>query len=130
MIFILNILWVVFGGFSAALAWMFSSVIMVITIVGIPWARAAFNIGLMSLWPFGSQAVRRETISGADIGTGAFGFIGNIFWFIFAGWWLFLFHCFWAALLCITIIGIPFGVQHWKLAKISLSPIGKSIVWK
>jgi uncharacterized membrane protein YccF (DUF307 family) len=130
MNFILNLLWLFFGGFSSAFLWLISSLIMFLTIIGIPWARASFNIGVMTLWPFGARAMSRETLSGADIGTGFVGFIGNIIWFLLAGWWLFLYHLGCAFLLGITIIGIPFALQHWKLAKISLAPVGKAIVWK
>lgn len=130
MNFILNLLWLLFGGWTTALSWFTSAIIMVISIVGIPWARAAFNIGLLNLWPFGSRVVDREHVSGADIGTGALGTLGNILWFVFCGWWLALVHLFFGIGLCITILGIPFGLQHFKLAGISLAPIGKSIVFK
>ena len=127
--FLLNILWLVFGGWATAISWFTSALFMVITIVGIPWARAAFNIGLLNLWPFGSQVVARETISGHDIGTGPLGFIGNILWFVFCGWWLAAMHVLWGLLFCMTLIGIPVGLQHFKLAKISFAPIGKAIIF-
>lgn len=127
---ILNILWLIFGGFATAFAWAMAAFLMVITIIGIPWARATFNIALLCLWPFGSKLVSRETLSGEDLGTGVLGFLGNVIWFVLAGWWLFFYHLFWVVLFGITIIGIPFAIQYWKLAKISISPIGKSIVWK
>lgn len=127
--FLLNILWLVFGGWATAISWFTSALIMVISIVGIPWARAAFNIGLLNLWPFGSKVVARETISGHDIGTGTLGFIGNVVWFIFCGWWLAAMHILCGLLFCITLIGIPVGLQHFKLAKISFAPVGKAIVF-
>lgn len=127
--FLLNILWLVFGGWTTAISWFTSALIMVISIVGIPWARAAFNIGLLNLWPFGSRVVARETISGHDIGTGTLGFIGNVIWFVFCGWWLAAMHVLWGLLFCITLIGIPVGLQHFKLAKISFAPVGKAIVF-
>ena len=127
---ILNLLWLLFGGWTTAISWFTSAIIMVISIVGIPWARAAFNIGLLNLWPFGSSVVDRKHVSGADIGTGALGTIGNILWFVFCGWWLALAHLFFGVCLCITILGIPFGLQHFKLAGISLAPIGKAIVFR
>lgn len=126
---VLNLLWLFLGGWTTALSWFTSAFFMVISIVGIPWARAAFNIGLLNLWPFGSNVVDRAHVRGADIGTGVFGFVGNILWFVFCGWWLALVHLFWGVALCITIIGIPFGFQHFKLACISLAPIGKAIVF-
>lgn len=126
---ILNLLWLFLGGWTSAVSWFMSSLLMAISIIGIPWARASFNIGLLTLWPFGSKVVDRKNISGADIGTGAWGFIGNIFWFLFCGWWLVLVHLALALALGITIIGIPFAIQHLKLASISFAPIGKSIVF-
>ena len=130
MNFLLNLLWLFFGGWTTAVSWLVSCVFMVISIIGIPWARAAFNIALLNLWPFGSKVVDREHVSGHDIGTGFLGFLGNIIWFILCGWWLALAHLCWALLLGITIIGIPFALQHLKLAKISLAPVGKAIVFK
>lgn len=126
---ILNLLWLFLGGWTSAVSWFMSSLLMAISIIGIPWARAAFNIGLLTLWPFGSKVVDRQNISGADIGTGILGLIGNILWFLFCGWWLALFHFILALALGITIIGIPFAIQHLKLAAISFTPIGKSIVF-
>ena len=122
--FILNLLWLIFGGWATAMSWFVSALIMMISIVGIPWAWSAINIGLLTLWPFGSKVSFRQ---GSDIGTGFLGFLGNIFWIIFAGWWLCLIHLFWGCLLGITIIGIPFAIQHFKLARLSLMPIGQRI---
>jgi uncharacterized membrane protein YccF (DUF307 family) len=128
MIVILNVLWLVLGGFHAALGWFLSSAVLVLTVVGIPWARSAFNIGLLTLWPFGSDVRPREDLTGVpDLGTGSFGVVGNILWALFAGWWLFIVHVFYAALLALTIVGIPFAVQHWKLAKLAFFPVGKAI---
>ncbi len=128
---LLNVLWLIFGGFVAGLGWLIAAVILVITVVGIPWARAAANIGLFTFWPFGREAVARDEHSGEDdIGTGALGLLGNILWFLFAGVWLAIGHALVGIGLLITIIGIPFGVQHFKLAGIALAPIGKTIVDK
>ena len=121
---LMNILWLIFGGWSVAISWFTASLFMVISIIGIPWARAAFNIGLLTLWPFGSKVATRKT---SDLGTGPFGFIGNILWFVFGGFWLALIHLFWAFIFAITLIGIPFAIQHLKLARISIAPIGKKI---
>lgn len=127
--FLMNLLWLILGGWTTAISWFTSALIMVISIVGIPWARAAFNIGVLNLWPFGSKVMDRAKISGPDLGTGALGFLGNILWFIFCGWWLAALHVILGLLFSITIIGLPFGLQHFKLAKISLAPIGKTIVF-
>ncbi len=126
---VLNLLWIVFGGLWMAIAWLIAAVIMVITIIGIPWARAAFNIALYSFLPFGQTAVMRSFVTGQeDIGTGPLGAMGNIIWFILAGWWLALLHLIWAVGWAITIIGLPFAWAHLKLAGLALWPIGKTIV--
>jgi uncharacterized membrane protein YccF (DUF307 family) len=126
---LLNLLWIVFGGLEMAIGWLIAAVIMAITIIGIPWARAAFNIAAYTLLPFGQRAVSRADHLGQhDVGTGPFGFIGNIIWLILAGWWLALGHLIAAIVFAITIIGIPFAWAHLKLAGIALWPIGKMIV--
>ena len=127
--FLLNLLWIVLGGFGMALGWVVAAVIMAITIIGIPWARAAFNIARYTLLPFGYKAVSRDEYLGQDdIGTGALGMVGNIIWLVLAGWWLALSHLVLAILFAITIIGIPFAWAHFKLAALALWPIGKTIV--
>ena len=125
---ILNILWLVFGGVFAALGWFIAALIMAITIIGIPWARAAFDNGVYTLWPFGAKPIARDRLYGEDIGTGPLGVLGNIVWFVLAGWWLALGHLFAAVGLAITIIGLPFAWAHLKLAGFSLWPIGRTIV--
>jgi uncharacterized membrane protein YccF (DUF307 family) len=127
--FLLNLLWIVFGGLWMAAGWIIAAVIMAITIIGLPWARAAFNIASYALLPFGRKAVSRtEHLGTHDIGTGPFGLLGNIVWLVLAGWWLALGHLLTAILLATTIIGIPFAWAHLKLAGIALWPIGKMIV--
>ena len=129
MSLLLNILWIAFGGLWMSVAWIVAAVIMAITIIGLPWARAAINIGLYTLLPFGQKAVSRAEYSGVeDVGSGLLGFIGNLIWLVLAGWWLALGHVLTAILLAVTIIGIPFAWAHLKLAGIALWPIGKMIV--
>jgi len=126
---LLNLLWIVFGGLWMSVGWVIAAVIMAITIIGIPWARAAFNIASYTLFPFGRRAVSRaEHLGTTDIGTGLLGLLGNIVWLVLAGWWLALGHIVTAILLAVTIIGIPFAWAHLKLAGIALWPIGKMIV--
>lgn len=126
---LLNVIWILIGGAWMAFGWLVASVIMAITIIGLPWARAAFNIAIYTLLPFGSRAVSRDEVTGAgDIGTGPLGVIGNIIWLVLAGWWLALGHVLTAVIFTITIIGIPFAWAHLKLAGIALWPIGKVIV--
>ena len=124
-----NLSWIVFGGLWMAVEWLIAAVIMAITIIGIPWARAAFNIAAYTMLPFGQRAVSRAEYYGQhDIGTGPLGFIGNLIWLVLAGWWLALSHVVLAVLLAVTIIGIPFAWAHLKLAGLALWPIGKTIV--
>lgn len=126
---LLNVLWIIFGGLEMAVAWFIAAIIMAITIVGLPWTRAAFNIGVYTLLPFGQTAISRAEYSGTeDAGTGLLGFIGNLIWLVLAGWWLALGHLIIAILFAITLVGIPFAWAHLKLAGIALWPIGKIIV--
>jgi uncharacterized membrane protein YccF (DUF307 family) len=126
-----NVLWFIFGGFFMGLGWWVAGLVCAITIVGLPWAKACFVIGQFAFLPFGKEAISRDELSGKeDIGTGSLGMLGNILWFIFAGIWLAIGHLV-AALGCfVTIIGIPFGIQHLKLAGLALAPVGKTIVSK
>ena len=125
----LNIVWLVLGGLWMAFGWVVAAVIMAITIIGLPWARAALNIAAYTLLPFGQRAVRRDALTGqSDIGTGPLGLIGNLIWLLLAGWWLALAHIATAVVLAVTIIGIPFAWAHVKLAGIALWPVGKVIV--
>jgi uncharacterized membrane protein YccF (DUF307 family) len=127
--FLLNILWIFTGGLWMAAAWLLAGVIMAVTIVGLPWTRAAFNIALFTFLPFGHRAVSRARFTGReDIGTGPLGVIGNVIWFMLAGWWLAILHLGHAIVLAVTIIGLPFAWAHIKLAAIALWPIGRTIV--
>ena len=113
------------------LAWWLAGIVAYITIIGIPWGKACFVMGEFSFFPFGKEAIsRRELNQTDDIGTGALGTLGNIIWFVFAGVWLALGHVACAIANFVTIIGIPFGIQHLKLAGIALAPIGKTVVTK
>ncbi len=126
---LLNLLWIVFGGLWMAVGWLIAAAIMAITIIGLPWARAAFNIASYTLLPFGRRAVsRRDYLGEEDTDTGPLGLLGNLIWLILAGWWLALGHLITAILLAVTIIGIPFAWAHLKLAGLALWPIGKMIV--
>jgi uncharacterized membrane protein YccF (DUF307 family) len=124
-----NLLWFFCGGLFLGLGWYLAGVLMVCTIVGIPWARACFVMGGFALWPFGREAIdRREFTGQADVGTGALGVLGTVLWFLLAGIWLAIGHLFAAVACAVTIIGIPFAIQNLKLARISLAPIGQVVV--
>jgi uncharacterized membrane protein YccF (DUF307 family) len=126
-----NFLWFVLGGVFMGLAWWLVGLLCFVTIIGIPWGKACFVIGQFTFFPFGNEAISRQELNQQDdIGTGGLGLIGNILWFVCAGVWLAIGHL-GSALLCfVTIIGIPFAIQHLKLAGIALAPIGKTIVSK
>ncbi len=131
MTLILNVLWFVLGGWVSGLAWLVSAILLAVTIVGLPWAQAAVRIGLFTFFPFGREVVPRHELTGReDLGTGPLGLILNIVWFFLGGWYLALMHVLIGLLLMVTIIGIPFGLQHFKLAQIALAPIGKEVVEK
>ena len=125
---LLNLLWIIFGGLWMAAGWVIAAVVMAITIIGLPWARAAFNIAVYTLLPFGQKAVSRAAYGQHDLGTGPLGVLGNVLWLVLAGWWLALGHLITAIMLAITIVGIPFAWAHVKLAGLALWPIGKMIV--
>ena len=127
--FLLNLLWFLLGGLVMGLGWWLVGAIAALTIVGIPWARACFVIGSFSFWPFGQEAVSRRELTGQEyLGTGPLGLLGNVIWFVVAGWWLAIGHLASALACFISIIGIPFGLQHIKLALIALAPIGMKVV--
>ena len=129
MSLILNILWFIFGGWIAGLTWLFAGVLLAITIVGLPWAQAAFRIGIFSFMPFGKQVVSRRALTGReDMGTGPMGFLLNVVWFVLGGWYIALAHLMIGVVQLILIITIPFGLQHLKLAAIALAPIGKEVI--
>lgn len=126
-----NVLWFVLGGVFMGLGWWLVGVLAFISIIGIPWGRACFVIGEFAFFPFGREAVSRKDLTRqGDIGTGSLGLVGNVIWFLFAGLWLAIGHVLSAAACFVTIIGIPFGIQHLKLAGLALAPIGKTIVDK
>lgn len=126
-----NVIWFLMGGVVMGLLWWLVGIFAYLSIIGIPWGRACFVIGKLSFFPFGSDIISRyELTLREDIGTGGFGTAGNIIWFIFAGFWLAIGHVCCAIAWFITIIGIPFALQHLKLAAISIAPIGKTIVTK
>ncbi|MDA0150187.1 YccF domain-containing protein [Vibrio sp. LaRot3] len=126
-----NIIWFICGGVFMGLLWWLFGLLAFISIVGIPWGRACFVMGNFSFFPFGQEAISRSDLTNEmDVGTSPLGVIGNVVWFIFAGLWLAIGHILSAVACFVTIIGIPFALQHLKLAVISLAPIGKTVVSK
>ncbi len=118
--FIGNIIWLIFGGIIGALLWAIAGVLVCLTIVGIPFGLQFFKIAGFVLWPFGRDV---------EIGSfGVGGLIGNILWILLLGWELCLAHLTIGALLSLTIIGIPFGIQHLKLAMLAILPFGAKVL--
>lgn len=121
-----NVLWFVFGGgIFAWCLWMFGGVVLAMTVVGFPFAIAAFRIAGFAAFPFGRQLVdARELGESRMMGTG----IANVLWVVLAGVWLAIAHAIAGVLCCLTVIGIPFGLAHFKLAKVCFAPLGKRAV--
>jgi uncharacterized membrane protein YccF (DUF307 family) len=118
---LLNVIWLVFGGLLLALGYAVVGIVMCILIITIPFGIAAFRIALFCLWPFGRTLIRRDDAGAASV-------IGNVIWFILAGWWLAIGHLVTGVLMCLTIIGIPLGLANFKLIPVSLTPFGREIV--
>lgn len=118
---LLNVLWLVFGGFVLAIGYAVAGVLLAITIIGIPFSIASFRMASFALWPFGRQLIDDP---GAGVGAG----IGNVLWVVLAGWWLALGHVLTGVGQCLTIVAIPLGVANFKLVPVSLLPLGKRIV--
>jgi uncharacterized membrane protein YccF (DUF307 family) len=119
---VLNVLWLVLAGIWLGISYVIAGVLLAITIIGIPLAKQAFKLAHYALWPFGRTLVQSSTRhKGISV-------VGNILWFVLAGWWLALEHLILGALLCLTIIGIPLGVGSFKMAAAALVPFGRQIV--
>jgi uncharacterized membrane protein YccF (DUF307 family) len=118
---LINLLWFIFSGLWMAIGYAVAGLICCVLVVTIPWGIACFRIAGYALWPFGRTLVRRP---GAGLPSGA----GNLVWFVFAGWWIALGHVLLGIALCVTIIGIPFGLAHFKLIGVSLTPLGREVV--
>ena len=128
MAFILNLLWFVLGGWLTGLMWLLGDLVLALTVVGLPWAMAAFRIAGFAFWPFGKQVVDREVVTGRpDLGTGPLGLLLNLVWVVVAGFWIALAHVVVAAAEAVTIVGLPFAYKDLQLAWLALAPVGKSV---
>lgn len=116
-----NLIWLIFGGLWSALGYFFGGIILCLTVVGIPWGLQCFKLAELVLWPFG-----REVVSSSG-DTGCLSVLANIIWLLCGGLYTALVHIFFGLLLTISIIGIPFAKQHFKLIEISMMPFGKEI---
>jgi uncharacterized membrane protein YccF (DUF307 family) len=119
-----NLIWLFLGGLFSALGYVVGGFILCLTVIGIPFGLQCFKLASFILWPFGREAVSTSSSGGCLVT------LLNIIWIIFGGLWIAVVHIVFGLLLCITIIGIPFGRQHFKLIEISLMPFGKQIVDK
>jgi uncharacterized membrane protein YccF (DUF307 family) len=119
-----NLIWLIFGGFEIFLEYMIAGLILCVTIVGIPFGLQAFKLGILALWPFG------QTIQYKQFAPGCLSTLMNLIWLICGGILISLTHLFFGIILCITIVGIPFGRQHFKMTSLALAPFGKSLVSK
>jgi len=113
-----NLIWLIFGGFFIFIHYVISGLLLCITIIGIPFGIQVFKLAALSLWPFGKETERKSP------GTGCISIFMNIIWFFIGGIWIAIHHLFWAIILGITIIGLPFAKQHIKLAGLALTPFG------
>lgn len=116
-----NIIWLIFGGFFLFLEYVVAGLVLCITIIGIPFGIQSIKLGFLALWPFGKK------IEYMDYAPGCLSTIMNVIWFLFGGIWIVLTHLFFGLLLGITIIGIPWAKQHFKMASLALTPFGRRI---
>ena len=117
-----NIIWVVFGGLGIALEYLVGAFGLMITIIGIPFGLQCLKLGLLALWPFGSKVRAKQPQHGC------LNLFMNVLWFFIGGIWIWLSHIVLGIVFCITIIGIPFGKMHFRLAGLALSPFGKEVI--
>ncbi|HHX31785.1 MAG TPA: YccF domain-containing protein [Bacteroidales bacterium] len=119
-----NIIWIVFGGFIIAIEYVIGSIALMVTIIGIPFGIQSLKIAELALWPFGKKIKHKQPASGC------LSVIMNIIWFFVGGLPIILTHLLFGLLFYITIIGIPFGHQHFKLMRLAISPFGKEVVYR
>ena len=117
-----NIIWLIFGGLFAAFGYLIGGVLLCLTIIGIPWGLQCFKLAGLVLWPFGKNVINDGS------STGCLSVLCNVIWILTGGFYTAVIHIFMGIILSITIIGIPWGRQHFKLVEISLMPFGKRIV--
>jgi len=119
-----NLIWLIFGGLMAALGYILGGIVLCITVIGVPWGLQCFKVAGLVLWPFGKRVV-----SDGD-NMGCLNIVFNLVWILCGGLYTAIVHIVMGAILCLTIIGIPWGKQHFKLVEISLMPFGKRIIYE
>jgi len=126
---LMNGAWLICGGLWMAAGWCLAGILMMISVIGIPFAPVAFSMARYAFLPFGQTTVDREYLTGRmDLGTSPAGTLANLIWLVLAGWWLALGHLAHALALAVTIIGLPFAWAHLKLAGLAIWPIGRQVV--
>ena len=119
---VLNVVWLVLAGFWLALGYLFAAILLAITVIGLPFAKQSLKLAHYALWPFGRALVQSPSrFKSLSV-------VGNVLWFVLAGWWLALAHVATGIALCLTIIGIPLGIADFKMAGAALVPFGRTIV--
>ncbi len=119
--FIGNVLWLLLAGLWLALGYAVAGVVNFVLIITIPFAFASWRLAGYALWPFGRVVVRKSSAGAGSV-------VGNVLWFLLSGLWLALAQVVFGLLLCITIIGIPFGIASFKMAALAIAPLGKQVV--
>ena len=119
-----NLIWLIFGGLMAALGYFLGGIVLCITVIGVPWGLQCFKLAGLVLWPFG-----KKVISDSD-NMGCLNIFFNLIWILCGGLYTAIVHIVMGAILCLTIIGIPWGKQHFKLVEIALMPFGKRIIYE
>jgi uncharacterized membrane protein YccF (DUF307 family) len=117
-----NLIWLIFGGLLIAVEYLIASLLLMLTVIGIPFGFQTLKLASLALWPFGRKTIYIEQ------STGCVSTLMNILWILFGGIWISLSHALFGFLFFVTIIGIPFGRQHFKLASIALTPFGRKVV--
>ena len=118
----MNVIWLLLAGLALAIGYLIAAVLLAVTIIGVPFAMQSIKLAAYALWPFG-----RTLVPSASRSAGI-SLVGNVLWFVLAGWWLALSHAITGVLLCLTVIGIPLGIADFKMASAALAPFGKEIV--
>ncbi len=124
MLIVMNILWIILGGMFVFFGYFVAGIALCLTLIGIPWGAQCFKLSILTLFPFGAEVITRFPYSTP---TSGFNLPLNLVWLVFGGIWIVLNHLVWGALLCLSIIGLPFGLQHFKLMKLSFAPFGRDI---
>jgi uncharacterized membrane protein YccF (DUF307 family) len=118
-----NLIWLIFGGLMAAFGYFLGGIVLCITVIGVPWGLQCFKLAGLVLWPFAKKVISEDNM-------GCLNVFFNLIWILCGGLYTAIVHIVMGAILCLTVIGIPWGKQHFKLIEISLMPFGKRIIYE